>query len=176
MVDPITARRWLYRALFLALATLLLLVQLMPFTSVAGLWPGPDLILAVALAWGFRRPDYVPALAAAAAFLMADMLLQRPPGLQAALVVLALELMRNRNPLWRDLPFQTEWAIVATIMAGLALGNWAVLAALAVSQPTIGLYVIQFLATAAAYPFVVAASALLFGVRRIAPGEMDALA
>lgn len=176
MVDPVTARRWLYRGLFLVVATVLLLVQLMPFTSVAGRWPGPDLILAMALGWGFRRPDYVPAPAVAAVFLMADMLLQRPPGLHAALVVLALELMRNRNPLWRDLPFQAEWAIVAVLMAALSVSNWLIQAALAVSQPSIGLYLIQFLATAGIYPLVVAASAFAFGVRRIAPGDMDVLA
>jgi rod shape-determining protein MreD len=165
MVDPITARRWLYRALFLTLATGLLLVQMMPFTSVAGRWPGPDLILAMAMAWGFRRPDY-----------MADLLLQRPPGLHAALVVLAVEVMRNRNPLWRDLPFQTEWAIVVTLMAVLSVSNWLILAALAVGQASIGLYLIQLLATAAVYPLVVAVSALAFGVRRIAPGDLDVLA
>jgi rod shape-determining protein MreD len=176
MVDPITARRWLYRALFLTLATGLLLVQMMPFTSVAGRWPGPDLILAMAMAWGFRRPDYVPALAVAAVFLMADLLLQRPPGLHAALVVLAVEVMRNRNPLWRDLPFQTEWAIVVTLMAVLSVSNWLILAALAVGQASIGLYLIQLLATAAVYQLVVAVSALAFGVRRIAPGDLDVLA
>jgi rod shape-determining protein MreD len=55
------------------------------------------------------------------------------------------------------------------------VSNWLILAALAVGQASIGLYLIQLLATAAVYPLVVAVSALAFGVRRIAPGDLDVL-
>ena len=42
---------------------------------------GPDLLIAFAFAWSLRRPEYVPSLLLALLFLLADLLLQRPPGL-----------------------------------------------------------------------------------------------
>jgi rod shape-determining protein MreD len=175
VVDPITAQRWLYGGLFVLVAAMILFVQILPVTLVAGRWPGPDLILALAMAWGLRRPDYVPALLAAAVLLMADLLLQRPPGLWAALVVLALEVLRARHTLWRDLPFAVEWAVISALMAAVVMLNWLVLAVFMVDQASIGLYMIQLIGTVLAYPVAVLVSALVLGVRKVTPGEMEAL-
>jgi len=171
VVDPVTSRRWLYRALFVAIAGVVLFVRVLPVTVEAGSWPGPDLILALAMAWGFRRPDYAPSVLVGLVVLMGDLILQRPPGLLAGLVVLALEFLRGRLALWRDLPFAAEWALVSALMAAVVLVNWLVLAVFMVDQAAIGLHVIQLGATALAYPAVVLVSTFLLGVRKIAPGE-----
>jgi rod shape-determining protein MreD len=175
MVDPIASRRWFYRGVFALVAAAILFVQVLPQTLVAGRWPGPDLILALALAWGLRRPDFLPPLLAGLVLLTADLLLQRPPGLWAALVVIALEVIRARNPLWRDLPFPAEWAVISVIMATITVAYWLVLALFMVDQADFGLYLIGLVATVLAYPPVVLVSSFVLGVRKPAPGAVDAL-
>lgn len=175
MVDPLSTRRWLYRSLFAALAALVLFVRLLPVSQEVGSWPGPDLVLALAVAWVMRRPDYVPPLLVGPLFLIADLLLQHPPGLNAALVVLVLELARNRYGIWRDLPFLGEWAIAAVLVASVIFGNWMILGLFMVSQASFGLYVIEFAATAALYPLCCAFSVFALGVVKPAPGSADAL-
>ena len=175
MVDPVASRIWIYRGLFVALAALVLFLQVLPLGISAGRWPGPDLILATAMVWGLRRPAYLPPLLAGAVLLCADLLLGRPPGLWAALVVMALEVLRARNTLWRDLPFPAEWAVISVVM-GCVIGlNWAILALLMVPHSAAGLYLIQLIATVLAYPAIALLSSVLFGVRKVAPGEVDAL-
>jgi rod shape-determining protein MreD len=44
-----------------------------------------------------------------------------------------------------------------------------------VPHSAVGLYLIQLIATVLAYPPVVVVSAMLFGVRKVAPGQVDAL-
>ena len=56
---------------------------------------GPDLLIAFALAWSLRRPEYVPTLLLAILFLLGDLLLQRPPGLWALLALLACENLKG---------------------------------------------------------------------------------
>jgi rod shape-determining protein MreD len=175
MVDAVTLQRWLHRGLFALIAGLILFVQVLPVTNVAGRWPGPDLMLATVMAWGLRRPDFLPPLLAGLVLLMADLILQRPPGLWAALVVLALEFLRGRNALWRDLPFPVEWAVISAVMAAVVVADWLVLAVFLVDHASVGLYLIQLIATCAVYPLVVLVSSLLLGVRKVAPGELEAL-
>lgn len=175
MVDPLTTRRLLYRSLFVALAILVLFVRLLPVSQEVGSWPGPDLILALAVVWGLRRPDYVPPLLIGSLFLVADLLLQQPPGLNAALVVLALELARTRYAIWRDLPFLGEWGVAAVLLAFVIFGNWLILGLTMVSQAPFGLYVIEFLATVALYPLLCALSVYVMGVVKPPPGSSDAM-
>jgi rod shape-determining protein MreD len=175
MVDPIAARIWLYRALFALLVAMLLFLRLLPLDEGAGRWPGPDLILALAMSWGLRRPDYVPPLLTGTLLVCVDLLTGRPPGLMAALVVLALEVLRAQNALWRDLAFLAEWAVISVLMTAVVVLDWAVQALFLVPDVAVGLYLIQLIGTVIAYPAVVALSALLFGVRKVAPGEVDAL-
>jgi rod shape-determining protein MreD len=42
-----------------------------------------------------------------------------------------------------------------------------------VDQPTLGLTLLQLIATILAYPLVVAVTVFAFGLRRAAPGEVD---
>ena len=107
--------------------------------------------------------------------LMADLMLQRPPGLWAALVVLALEVIRARNTLWRDLPFLAEWAVISVLMAAVVVVNWLILELFMVAQPDMGLYLIGLVFTVLSYPPVVLVSSFVLGVRKPAPGAVDAL-
>ncbi len=122
-----------------------------------------------------RRNDYAPLLLIAATLLIADMLLMRPPGLMAALTILGAEFLRARTRLLRELPFFLEWAMVAgVLLAILACYRFALILVLQ-PRPSLWLSLTQLATTIAAYPLVVAFSRYILGVRKIAPGEVDAL-
>lgn len=165
MIDPVTTRLWAYRALFVALAALLLFVRLLPLSTLPVRIPGPDLMLCITLAWVLRRPDFVPAIVIVAVVLLEDMLAMRPPGLWALIVLLGSEFLRDRGASMRGLPFLAEWATVSAVMAIMLLANRLVLAVVMVPQTGLGLTLLQLLATVAAYPVVVAASHLALGLR-----------
>jgi rod shape-determining protein MreD len=173
MAEALATRRVLWRSVFVTLAVLIAFLRLLPLGDGVGGVPGPDLLVALALAWAVRRPDYVPVLLLAAIMLMADFLFLRPPGLWAAITVLGVEFLRNRETAFRDLPFLVEWGMVALLLLAMTLTNALVLLVLMVDQPTLGLTLLQLIATILAYPLVVAVTVFAFGLRRAAPGEVD---
>ena len=175
MIDRLTLNRWLYRLLLLALAAIVIFVRMLPMDVGIVRWPGPDLLLCLVFVWVMRRPDYVPALLAASIFLITDMLFQRPPGLWPALVVLGLEFLRAREPLSRDLPFAVEWGLVTGVMVAMLLTERLVLGLFMVGQVSFGLSVLRLVMTVAAYPVVVLVSTRILGVRKLQPGEADAM-
>ncbi len=175
MIDRLTLHRWLYRLLLLALASVVVFIRMLPMDVGVVRWPGPDLLLCLVFAWVMRRPDYVPALLAAAIFLTTDMLFQRPPGLWPALVVLGLEFLRTRDPLSRDLPFAVEWGLVAGVMVAMLLAERLLLGLFMVTQVSFGLSVLRLVMTVAVYPAVVLVTTQVLGVRKLQPGATDAM-
>ncbi|MCU0855250.1 MAG: rod shape-determining protein MreD [Rhodobacteraceae bacterium] len=175
MADPVASRRLAYRLLLVAILALVMFVKLMPLSPGPGSWPAPDLLLLITVAWVLRRPDYVPVVLVALVFLLADLLFLRPPGLWAAIVVLATEFLRSREPGWRDIPFLLEWGIVAGVLTVATLFYSAVLAVFFVDQPRLGLTLLHVAITIAAYPLVVLLTARALGLRKAAPGEVDQL-
>ncbi|WP_281981315.1 hypothetical protein [Thalassorhabdomicrobium marinisediminis] len=199
----VTRRRIIGRITYLALALLILFVQLIPLDTVppglggtsllpitqpralAGTetevlfdparWIGPDVLLLLTLAWVVRRPSFVSALAITAVYLLADMLLQRPPGLWSGLVLILTETLRRRaRSLW-TLPFMLEWATVAGGVIAISAVYRLVLSLTVVPHPPLGLTLLHLMITLALYPAAVFLSYALFGVSRPAPGEVDAL-
>ncbi|WP_371060538.1 rod shape-determining protein MreD [Rhodosalinus sp. 5P4] len=164
---------WMRRASYLALSLLILFFQLLPLDTGTPRWAPPDLLVALTFAWAVRRPDFVPALSVAAMMLLADLLLQRPPGLLAALVVLGAEWLKRRAPELRDDSFLTEWLSVASVIVVVSLGYRVVLNLLAVAQPQLGLYLMQLLMTMAVYPVVVGICYLFFGLQKPAASDLD---
>jgi rod shape-determining protein MreD len=71
---------WTYRAIFLFTCAVLILGRLLPLGLGESGLPGPDLLLALTFAWLLRQPAVVPLASIVIVFLMADFLLQRPPG------------------------------------------------------------------------------------------------
>ncbi len=174
MAEGVPSTVWAYRALFAVLALALLLLRLLPLGSAAGAWPGPDLLMCLTFAWVLRRPDYVPLVLIALVVLLEDLMLMRPPGLWAALMVLGAEFLRNRTALSRELSFVVEWVLVAGVMAAVVMGNRLVLAVTMLDQASLGQTIIQLVASILCYPVVVFLSRLAFGVRKPAAGEIDA--
>ncbi|SFP08260.1 rod shape-determining protein MreD [Tranquillimonas alkanivorans] len=175
MVDPVTTERWGYRALFAALAALVLFIQILPFQVVSSRLPGPDLLVVLAFVWVLRRPDYVPTFLVAAVVLAADILQVRPIGLWAGITVLGLEFLRAREHLIRDLPFMLEWAMVAGVLLMMKLAYVAALGLFMVPQPPLRLSILQVATSVLSYPVLAALSRYALGVFKRAPGEVDAL-
>lgn len=175
MVDPLTTRRIAHRALFVALAAVILFLRLLPVNATAHGIPGPDLTLAFTFAWVLRRPDYVPAALIVAVFMLEDLMFWRPLGLWPLIVLGATEFLRAREEGSRDLPFVLEMGLVGGTMSAMLIANRLILGLAMVEQPPLGLELLRMIVTLIAYPFVVALSKLAFGLRRAAPGEVDAL-
>jgi rod shape-determining protein MreD len=173
MIDPMTTNRVLFRFVFLAIATVILFIRLLPLQTIPGQWAAPDFLVCIVLAWVLRRPDYVPVLLIAVVVLVVDMVLMRPPGLHAALVILGAEFLRARAASVREMPFALEWASVAAVVLAILIGNRVILLLVLVDRPPPGLSFAQFAATVLAYPVVVAFSRFALGIRNIAPGEAD---
>ena len=96
MVERSTTRLWLMRGLFFSLGAALIFWRLLPLDTLPDGFAGPDLMVALACAWVLRRPEYAPPLLIGGMILLADFLFQRPPGLFAALVVVATEALKAR--------------------------------------------------------------------------------
>ena len=159
---------WAYRGLYAGLAFALLFLRMLPLGSVAGTWPGPDLLVCLTFAWVLRRPDYAPVL------LVEDLLVMRPPGLWTAIIVLAAEFLRQRGALAREISFAVEWLMVAAVMAASLMAFRLVLMLTLLPQASLGQAIIQLIASILCYPVVVGVSRLAFGVRKPATGEVDA--
>ncbi len=175
MADRVALHLWFMRFVWLGLCLAMIFLHLLPLDSTPKGWAAPELTLALTFAWALRRPEYVPPLMIALVFLLADLLFQRPPGLWAALVLIGADALRTRAMRLRDMPFVAEWLHVAVILVVMTLGYRMVLSLLLVDQAPMGLSLIQMLMTLIAYPFVVIASQILFRVRKLVPGDIEAM-
>jgi rod shape-determining protein MreD len=161
------------QATYLGLMSMVLFFQLLPLETTPQRWSGPDLLLLISFAWALRRPDYLPSFLVAGIALMADLLLQRPPGLMAALMVVAVQLLKKRARQLRDQSFAIEWLSVAVALLVITLANRMILNITAVPQAPLSLSLVQLVMSMICYPVVVAISHALIGVRKVAPGEVD---
>ncbi len=175
MAEITLTRLWLMRGLFAAIVLAVIFFSLLPLSTVPRLWAGPDLIMGFAFAWVLRRPEYVPLPIVAALLFLADLMLGRPPGLYAALTLIAFENLRARAPRLRDMPFTVEWLSVGAMIVTVMLAYRLLLALFLVPEASPGLWLIRLLATLACYPLVVALTRFGLGLRKAQLGEVNAL-
>ncbi|MEM9427101.1 MAG: rod shape-determining protein MreD [Pseudomonadota bacterium] len=165
---------WGYRVLFVLLASLLVFIQLLPLDPGPGQFPGPDILLLLALFWTVVRPALLPVWLLAVVFLASDLLLMRPPGLWTALAILGCEFLRSRRAVLRNAPFPVEWALLAVVITAMTVANALILSIFAVPQPSFGLTVIRMVFTIAVYPLVVILAGRAIGLSK-PRGEREAL-
>jgi rod shape-determining protein MreD len=161
------------RLTFAALVCLILFFLLLPLETSPRRWIGPDLLLAFAFAWSLRRPEYVPAPALAALFLLADLLLYRPPGLWAAFALIGCENLKSRARGLRDGGFANEWLTVCIVLTLVAISYRTALMITLIDLPGFGLAVFELVMTMLVYPLVVGITHWVFQVRKAAPGERE---
>ncbi|WP_415404514.1 rod shape-determining protein MreD [Tateyamaria sp. SN3-11] len=167
-----SSRLWTMRLAFAALVLAILFFHLLPLQTATGGLIWPDLLLTFALAWSVRRPEYVPAALLAGAFLMADLLLQRPPGLWAVLALIACEQVKAQSRTLRDATLVTEMISVAAWIVGIGVAYRVILAVLLIDGPALGPTLIQIIVTVLAYPLVVAMTHAFMGVRKAAANDI----
>ena len=172
-MDSGLVKLWTMRALFVFVALVVLFFHLLPLDAAPSRWAGPDVLVAIVFTWAVRRPDYVPILLVAAVMLLADMLLQRPPGLWSVLVVCAAEWLKSRERRHRETTFALEWLTFAGTLIVITVIYRTVMMVLILSPGALALGFVQVVMTIAVYPVVVGVSYFLFGVRRAAPGDVD---
>lgn len=175
MITTLRNSVWLYRIGFVAIAIALLFFKMLPLGSIAGDWPGPDLMLCLMLAWVTQRPDHLPTALIALVVLAEDMILMRPPGLWTALVVLATEFLRARSALTRELGFAAEWLLIAGVMVGMLLAYRLVFAIAFMTQPGFGFAFAQTVGSILMYPVIVWLLRVVFNLRKPSTGEVDAM-
>lgn len=173
MIETLRNSVWLYRLGFVAVAVALLFLKMLPLGSIAGDWPGPDLMLCLMLAWVTQRPDHLPTGLIAVVVLAEDMILMRPPGLWTALVVLATEFLRARSSLTRELGFAAEWLLISGVMVAMLLAYRLVFAIAFMTQPGFGFAFAQTVGSILMYPVVVWVLRIVFHLRKPSPGEVD---
>ncbi|KIC37678.1 membrane protein [Ruegeria sp. ANG-R] len=165
-MDRSVSYLWAKRGLYVALAMFVVFLHLLPLDTKPDRLPFPDILITLTYAWVLRRSEYVPILIIAFVMFMADLLLQRPPGLLAALVVLGAAYLRAAAPGMRDAGFISEWTTVGAVITVVFALNRMILAILSVQQATLGPVVVQVLMTIAIYPLIALLSQSAFGVRR----------
>lgn len=175
MADTPSMQVWTGRMVFVALIALIMFIQLLPLDTRPDVWPVPDFMLIIALAWSARRPDYAPVIVVALLFLLADLLFQRPPGLWAGLVVILTEVLRRRARQIRNSPLALEWGSVAVGILAITLVHRFALTIVMTPQPAFGLTLVQMIMTIVLYPVVLLVAHFVFGVSRPAPGQTDSL-
>lgn len=161
--------------LWLLIAALSILVRLLPLSVTPGAWPGPDLLLALTLAWVLRRPAHLPVVAIALVFLAEDLLVSRPPGLWALVVVIGTEFLRRRQSVVREMNLLLEWATVAAVLVAMTLGYRLCLAIVMTPREPLDLSLIRLAVTVLAYPAVVWVLHYSLQVRKPLTGEVDEL-
>jgi rod shape-determining protein MreD len=161
--------------LWLAVVTGALFLRILPIDISPGGLPGPDLVLALTMAWVLRRPAHLPALAIALVWLVEDLLLLRPPGLWALMVLAGTEFLRARHAVVREISFLLEWMMVAGVLAAMTFGYRLVLAIVMVPQDPLDLSLLKLGFTVASYPVMVLLLHFVFRVRKPATGEVDEL-
>ena len=174
MNEQTLTRIWGMRLTFALIVCIVLFFHLLPLETRPQRWVGPDLVLGFAFAWSLRRPEYVPVGLLAGLFLLSDLLLFRPPGLWAALALIACERLKYRARSLRDGSFANEWLTVCVMMAGVAIGYRLILMVSLVDLPPFGLSVFELVMTMLFYPLAVGVTHGLLGVRKAQPGELDA--
>ncbi len=166
MIEPARRQRIIGQALFIGLFLAILFWRLVPLAPGRVLWPGPDLSLCLTLVWVLRRPEQVPVLTIGLIFLIEDIILLRPIGLWAAVMVIGTEAARKREASWRELPFMVEWLRVAILMAMMMAGYRFLMAMFFLPLPSLGQVILQYIATVAAYPLVAGFCGWLVGLPR----------
>ncbi len=153
---------------FLLSAFVILTLRMLPVDFSLGPVPTPDLLFCLIAAWKMRNPHLAHPALIVISVLAAELLFLQPLGLWTALVLLASEFFARIEIQVRFLPFTYEWLMMASAYTTAMIGYQLLLALFLVPVPeAIGL-ILQILTTIAAYPLVVAATNLVYRIRKVA--------
>ena len=137
---------------YLAIVALVVLLQTLPLQSLAYPFAPADVPLAITFAWIMRRPDVMSPILITLAFLFADAILQRPPGLWTLIVLCASIFLRMRTRGRKEMLFLYEWFIVSWVIGVSFLVHYFALMFSFMPVPDVQQYVVQVMLSVLIYP------------------------
>ncbi|MEY2991533.1 MAG: hypothetical protein RI946_927 [Pseudomonadota bacterium] len=167
MDNMASSRVWWFRVLFVIVAMGLMFFRLLPLDTRPQNWAGPDILMAFIFAWSVRRPAAIPSILIALVIFSEDLVLQREPGLQAALVIIAAAWLKLSLSYNSDASALREWMLVAAAVVGVTVATRFILIVFFVPLPGLGLHLSQMVATILIYPVVAAVTHFVFGLRPV---------
>lgn len=162
---------WKFRAAFLLIGMALIMLRLLPLQTVPRTWAGPDVMLCLVFAWSIRRPDYVPTFLIACVILLEDFLLQRPPGLHAALVVGFSFWLKAKAHGAEDHSWNVEITYITIATLGIFLATRLIYSIALLPLPALSLHFVQALSTLLFYPIMALTSAVVLNITPIKQRE-----
>ncbi|MEM9011355.1 MAG: rod shape-determining protein MreD [Pseudomonadota bacterium] len=164
--SPTSGAGAVLRAFLLAGAGLgAILVALVPGGPVPQSWAMPDLLYCLVVAWVVRRPETAPFWLIFLLGLTADLMIGRPVGLGAILLVLAAEVFRSQRRTVLEGGAVAEWIAAGTVFA-LILGAQVLMLWITFANlPALGELLRYGIVTVAVYPIVVLVCHGLFRLR-----------
>lgn len=166
--------RWIWRAVFVTVVMVLIFLRILPMPMEPGSLPGPDLMMCLCCAWILRRPDHLPVILIAGVAFLEDILMMRPPGLWAAILILGTEFLRSRSHYSREMPILHEWGMVSMVILVMMLANRIIQAMVVLPQPPLGMTLFHAVMSMLAYPVVVMLLKLAFRFGPAGGGDLDA--
>ena len=115
VVDP-SLRILRLRLTYLLIVMLLVLFKTMPIHTSTDQFAMPDIPLVITFVWVVRRPDVMGPILITLAFIFADMILQRPPGLWTLIVLCGSMFLRSRTIYFKEVIFFYEWLMIAIVV------------------------------------------------------------
>lgn len=137
---------------YLAIVALVVLLQTLPVQSLPYPFVPADVPLAITLAWIMRRPDVMSPIVITLAFLFADTILQRPPGLWTLIVLCASIFLRMRTRGRKEVLFIYEWFIISLVIGVSFLTQYFALMFTFLPVPDLQPYLVQVLLSILIYP------------------------
>ena len=137
---------------YLAIVALVVLLQTFPLQSLPYPFAPADVPLAITFAWIMRRPDVMSPILITLAFLFADAILQRPPGLWTLIVLCASIFLRMRTRGRKEILFLYEWLIVSWVVGVSFLVHYFALMFSFLPVPDVQQYVVQVMLSILIYP------------------------
>jgi rod shape-determining protein MreD len=171
VIERLLTQAWIGQAMFVLLGGVTVFFGLLPLNFVPGLLQMPDILTLLAMTIVLRRPEFVPFWLLGVTFFLADLMLQRPPGLWTAIMVLTAEFLRTQEYRLREAPFPLEWVLIAVTLVLATFANRAVMAIAMMPLPGFGAVMRHVVVNVAAYPLVVLVCYLVFRIRKIRPDE-----
>ena len=164
---------WMYRLGFVAFSLLTVFMSLLPTQVNFDSWGTPDVIFALALAWIVRRPFYAPVVLVGLVIFFQDMMLQRPPGLYAALIMLAMIRLRKQAYAPSDMTFLEEWLNAALSIVAVAIALRVIMTVTFLDLPRFGTHFGSVAFTVAIYPLVALFSERVLRVTSLSLSEIE---
>ena len=116
MIEDPPLRILRLRLTYLIIIILVVLLQTLPIQTHLHQFITPNLPMAITFVWIMRRPNLMDPILITIAFLFADTILQRPPGLWTLIMLCASMFLRMRALSFRELIFFYEWSLVAIVI------------------------------------------------------------